>query len=369
MAWRRIPKTIKVLFCETDYEIHHLSNHFKSSHRNIHHIEPEVPEKSSTLKIDSSSTLNIPVFKKEEHSNSIERTWKTQNDQKALNEIEKLEKSVLTRRTNFCHNNSLLSGSIGKAPVKIQKPENLNTSEATLSPGLPPAMRSPVRSNFNNRESREHLPMSRKTHKNLSINPANFSTMPSQKEDSQGEADSNNRPCSLSPVRNQKSSRIEGDIKPTGIRQGYRSKSIYHSFIQKKKETLRADLDLQLKLYRDQATIAWKTEESDEWDNIEQNLSIGFKMGEGGFGVVYEGTDKILKLPVAIKVIDKVAVLKNPNRIQLINNEVRIHASLPANDNICRFYRLLEDIHKVALHHLGVHRYGVLWLDDPRFLF
>lgn len=280
--------------------------------------------------------------------------------------IELFQKDRYSRRNDQVKKSLFGGTKEPHSPLKFKVSEAL-TFEPTLSPPRDNylELKSSIRTLNDLEESKPKLEIRRKD-KHVSVKPSYQSTMATQKaDDSIMEQDSQIRNASHSPIRNAQRKGTDNQGKASGLRQGYRYNSVYHSFIQKKKDTHRADLELQLRIYKEQAKISWEVEDDKhEWDNIEQNLKIGFKMGEGGFGIVYEGDDKILKLPVAIKVIDKAKVLKSTNRKELINSEVKLHSSLPHHENICRFYRVLEDKAKVFTHNLGLHRDGALWLAD-----
>ena len=208
-------------------------------------------------------------------------------------------------------------GVYGVAPIKIYK-TNINTSEPTASPGLQPSNQSPDTSMAAIAKSKiNSLEGARKMTKHFSVNSNNFATMITLQDDSTIlNIDLAARHASLSPVRNPKSN-AEVGLKSGVVRSGYRSNSLYHSFIQKKKEYTNADFEMQLRLFKDRIAISWKIDNSRDWDIIEQNIQLGFKMGVGGFGVVYEGLDKVLKTQVAIKVIDKLSVHKHEDRYKL----------------------------------------------------
>ena len=89
---------------------------------------------------------------------------------------------------------------------------------------------------------------------------------------------------------------------------------------------------------QDGITIQWR---DDIVLDVEKELTFTSCLGQGSFAKVYEGYDKRLKMPVAIKVIDKRKVLE-PKRRSLIQTEVNILARMK-HKNIAEFYRLIED--------------------------
>lgn len=86
------------------------------------------------------------------------------------------------------------------------------------------------------------------------------------------------------------------------------------------------------------------------WDShlklrVQDELYFGECVGQGSFARVYEAHDKILKVPVAVKVIDK-RKLKDDRRKMLVQREVHILSSMNS-EHISEFYRLIEDRKRV----------------------
>lgn len=75
--------------------------------------------------------------------------------------------------------------------------------------------------------------------------------------------------------------------------------------------------------------------------DVEKELNFTSCLGQGSFAKVYEGYDKRLKQPVAIKVIDKRKILEQKRR-QLIQTEVNLLARMK-HKHISEFHRLVED--------------------------
>jgi len=82
------------------------------------------------------------------------------------------------------------------------------------------------------------------------------------------------------------------------------------------------------------------------WDKrlslkIQSEIYFGECVGQGSFARVYEAHDKVLRVPVAVKVIDK-RKMKDDRRKMLIQREVYILSQMES-EYISEFYRLLED--------------------------
>lgn len=81
--------------------------------------------------------------------------------------------------------------------------------------------------------------------------------------------------------------------------------------------------------------------------DIRTELKFGDCLGQGSFAKVYEGFDKKLKMPVAIKVIDKRKIKDTETKKKaLIEEEIYIFAKLD-HPNIVKFIRLIEDVKRV----------------------
>lgn len=82
--------------------------------------------------------------------------------------------------------------------------------------------------------------------------------------------------------------------------------------------------------------------------DIRTELKFGDCLGQGSFAKVYEGFDKRLKIPVAIKVIDKRKIKDSETKKKaLIEEEIYIFSRMK-HVNIVKFIRLLEDIKRVC---------------------
>lgn len=90
--------------------------------------------------------------------------------------------------------------------------------------------------------------------------------------------------------------------------------------------------------------IKW---EGVDWDCIDQEIGFGECLGQGSFAHVYEGYDKLLKRPVAVKVIDK-REIKDKKRKKLVEEEASILFSMH-HINIVQPLRLLEDRKRIFM--------------------
>ena len=100
---------------------------------------------------------------------------------------------------------------------------------------------------------------------------------------------------------------------------------------------------------RKKSKIIWNIDENKSGilKDISSELRLGFKMGEGSFGIVYEGYDKYLEKSVAIKVFERSKLLKSPHRMELLEKEVSVGLGLKNHINICEFYRVVQDTKRV----------------------
>lgn len=107
-------------------------------------------------------------------------------------------------------------------------------------------------------------------------------------------------------------------------------------------------------------TVIWADQLNGE--DIRSELKFGDCLGQGSFAKVYEGFDKRLKIPVAIKVIDKRKIKENETKKrQLIEEELYIFCRLN-HKNIVKFIRLVEDTKRVGnLSNKDLFRDGALW--------
>lgn len=103
-----------------------------------------------------------------------------------------------------------------------------------------------------------------------------------------------------------------------------------------------------------------------EGEDIRTELKFDDCLGEGSFAKVYEGYDKRLKLPVAIKVIDKRKIKDTETKKKaLIEEEIYILSKMN-HPNIVKFLRLLEDTKRVSAPYKDLHSDGALWSQDSQ---
>ena len=121
----------------------------------------------------------------------------------------------------------------------------------------------------------------------------------------------------------------------------------YHDFLKRQKQQKQDENKELLLELKKNTKIQWKPLQDETFPEIETQLKIGFKMGEGSFASVYEGFDKLIRRNVAIKIFEKSKVIQNERRMELIEKEVGIISKLPPHPNVCEFYRLCEDRKKV----------------------
>lgn len=97
--------------------------------------------------------------------------------------------------------------------------------------------------------------------------------------------------------------------------------------------------------------------------DIRTELKFGDCLGQGSFAKVYEGFDKRLKIPVAIKVIDKRKIKDTETKKKaLIEEEIYIFSRMD-HPNIVKFIRLIEDVKRVQDYLLDFHRHGTVWIE------
>ena len=125
----------------------------------------------------------------------------------------------------------------------------------------------------------------------------------------------------------------------------------YHRFMKKQKEQRQEENVELLQQMKQNIRIQWKPTAEETFPDIDSQLKIGFKMGEGAFATVYEGFDKVIRKNVAIKVFDKSKLLQSEKRIELIQKEIDVISKIPSHPNICEFYRVVEDRKKVRPAH------------------
>lgn len=114
-----------------------------------------------------------------------------------------------------------------------------------------------------------------------------------------------------------------------------------------------------------EATVVWR--DNLHGEDIRTELKFGDCLGQGSFAKVYDGFDKSLKRPVAIKVIDKRKIRDHEiKKKALIEEEVSIFSRM-SHPNIVRFIRLLEDVKRVAQSNTDLHSYGIVWPSNPKY--
>lgn len=102
--------------------------------------------------------------------------------------------------------------------------------------------------------------------------------------------------------------------------------------------------------------------------DIRTELKFGDCLGQGSFAKVYEGFDKRLKIPVAIKVIDKRKIKDTETKKKaLIEEEIYIFSRLD-HPNIVKFIRLIEDVKRVGVALPDLHRDGAVRLEHAEQL-
>lgn len=114
------------------------------------------------------------------------------------------------------------------------------------------------------------------------------------------------------------------------------------------------------------ATVFW----ADKLDNqdIRTELKFGDCLGQGSFAKVYEGFDKRLHLPVAIKVIDKRKIKDSETKKKaLIEEEIFIFSKMN-HSSIAKFVRLIEDVKRVAFILSDLYRDGAVWSQYPQYI-
>lgn len=87
-------------------------------------------------------------------------------------------------------------------------------------------------------------------------------------------------------------------------------------------------------------------------DLFARRYLIEDKLGQGGFGSVYKATDKILEIPVALKVL-RLALIENPTTLERLKREV-ILARKVVHKNVCRIYDIGESAgqHYITMEYL-----------------
>lgn len=109
----------------------------------------------------------------------------------------------------------------------------------------------------------------------------------------------------------------------------------------------RADISPKATFPKEKAVVHWA--DCLNGQDIRTELKFGDCLGQGSFAKVYEGFDKRLKIPVAIKVIDKRKIKDTETKKKaLIEEEIYIFCRMD-HPNIVKFIRLIEDVKRVIL--------------------
>lgn len=121
----------------------------------------------------------------------------------------------------------------------------------------------------------------------------------------------------------------------------------YHKFRKRMKEETRSKLDTES--MKKDVRISWKDddEHSSLNVNMEKHIKLGFKIGEGSFGEVYEGWDKVLEQHVGIKLFSKDKLAGSQRLMKMLEKELSVCSALPNHINICQFYRVVQDANRV----------------------
>lgn len=144
--------------------------------------------------------------------------------------------------------------------------------------------------------------------------------------------------------------RVQHQITPTGSRSSSQSKlgsTHYLAFMRAKREEClkrREISEAELLELRSHTKLNWDVEKLP--DTI-LDLQLGFKIGAGSFAQVYEAYDALLLRNVAVKVFENLRVLNTAGRAHLLQQEISTMAKLPPHENVCRFFRVLQDKKKV----------------------
>jgi hypothetical protein len=108
----------------------------------------------------------------------------------------------------------------------------------------------------------------------------------------------------------------------------------------------RADQSPKSPTAKEKAVVHWA--DCLNGQDIRTELKFGDCLGQGSFAKVYEGFDKRLKIPVAIKVIDKRKIKDTETKKKaLIEEEIYIFSKMD-HPNIVKFIRLIEDFKRVT---------------------
>ena len=129
------------------------------------------------------------------------------------------------------------------------------------------------------------------------------------------------------------------------------SRHLYASFKKRIRDTEANNLREEILRRRAVAEVRWNIN-SDEGSDVlkQEGLKLGFKMGKGAFGEVFEGYDEVLKQQIAIKVIDKRLGQDNQKLQNLVKQEISMWKMVDQHEHVCEFFRLCEDHKKVRFN-------------------
>jgi Protein kinase domain len=168
------------------------------------------------------------------------------------------------------------------------------------------------------------------------------------------------KPRSNKPIRSSARHKTEA-----GTGQSYKENNTFHIFMKRHKDSQNAEMADMIEKLKAAAMVVWST---DSMTDTDCQLQMGFKMGEGAFGAVYEAYDKLLKRSVAVKHVEKAKINNNPRRKELVEMEVRNLAKIPPCSQVCQFYRVFEDNLKVRYNHTDLYSDGVLWVTNFEYV-
>ena len=146
--------------------------------------------------------------------------------------------------------------------------------------------------------------------------------------------------------------RVQTNLTPSHSRSSSQSKlgsTQYMAFIKaRREESLKKQeiSDNELDKLKQKTSLRWDAESLP--DKV-TDLDIGFKIGAGSFAQVFEGFDKLLQRNVAVKVFENLRVINTPGRADLLQKEISTMSRLPPHENLCGFFRVLQDRKKVPL--------------------
>lgn len=125
-----------------------------------------------------------------------------------------------------------------------------------------------------------------------------------------------------------------------------------------KEDVTQGNVTNQASSSHEDAVVRWA--DALDGQDIRIELKFGDCLGQGSFAKVYEGFDKRLKMPVAIKVIDKRKIKDTETKKKaLIEEEIYIFVRM-SHPNIVKFIRLLEDVKRVGYVDRDFYRDGVV---------